>query len=159
MTSPDRPAPLRRATATGGFTLIETIVVLAILGFALVLVIGYRPPWSKRLDIDTAAAALAAELRLVRSEAIAANRAVGFELDLANHRYRPGAAAPRSFPPGLSIELLMVSGERQGETGGAIRFHPDGSSTGGRIVLADWTRRVAVGVDWLTGRVRIADVR
>ena len=43
-------------------------------------------------------------------------------------------------------------------TTGDIRFNPDGSSSGGRITLADGSRRVAVGVDWLTGRVTVADV-
>jgi prepilin-type N-terminal cleavage/methylation domain-containing protein len=34
-----------------GFTLIEVIVTLAILGFALVLVAGYKPPWSSGLGL------------------------------------------------------------------------------------------------------------
>ena len=62
-------------------------------------------------------------------------------------------------PPKLSIALLTVNGEKSGATTGDIRFNPDGSSTGGRITLADGSRRVAVGVDWLTGRVSVADVR
>jgi len=71
---------------------------------------------------------------------------------------RVGAAAPRPLPVALSIELLTVAGERLDAGVGDIRFNPDGSSTGGRIVLADPPRRVAVGVDWLTGRISIADV-
>jgi general secretion pathway protein H len=142
-----------------GFTLLEVVVVLAILGFALVLILGYRPPWSRGFDVDTTAAELASELRLVRSEAIATNRTVAFKLDLKGHRYRVGLAASRALPVALSIKLLTVAGE-QGEVGAAgIRFNPDGSSTGGRIVLADGTRRVAVGVDWLTGKVSVVDVR
>jgi general secretion pathway protein H len=159
MTSRSRAdAPCREAKASG-FTLIEMIVVLVILGFALVLVVGYRPPWSRGFDIEATAADLAAQLRLVRSEAIAGNRPVALELDLAGHRYRPGAAAARPLPERLSVELLTIAGERRGTDAGDIRFNPDGSSTGGRIVLADGSRRVAIGVDWLTGRVRIADVR
>lgn len=149
----------RRQAGNAGFTLLEIIVVLAILGLALVLVVGHRPPWSKGFDIDTTAAELAAQLRLVRSEAIVANRAVALELDLPGRRYRSGTAVARALPAGLAIELLTIAGERRGVVAGGIRFHPDGSSTGGRIVLADGTRRVAVGVDWLTGRVSVADVR
>src|SRR5688572_17318044 len=59
-----------------GFTLIEVVVVMAVLGFALVLLVGYRPPWSKGFDIDSTASELAGRLRLVRSEAIAGNRPV-----------------------------------------------------------------------------------
>ncbi len=63
------------------------------------------------------------------------------------------------MPANLSIELLTISGEGRGASVGDIRFNPDGSSTGGRIAIADGKRRVAVGVDWLTGRVSVADVR
>lgn len=142
-----------------GFTLLEIVVVLAIMGFTLALIVGYRPPWSRGFDIETTAAELASQLRLGRSEAIVQNRAIALELDLKGHRYRVGTAAPQPLPANFSIELLTVAGERQGASVGDIRFNPDGSSTGGRIVLADGSRRVAVGVDWLTGRVSVADVR
>lgn len=142
-----------------GFTLIEVIVTLAILGFALVLVAGYRPPWSSGLGLKGTAAQLASGLRLARSEAIASNRPVAFDLDVASHRYRVGTGAVQRVPANLSIELLTIVGESRGATVGDIRFNPDGSSTGGRIALADGRRRMAVGVDWLTGRVSVADIR
>ena len=142
-----------------GFTLIEVIVTLAILGFALVLVAGYKPPWSSGLGLKGVASELSSGLRLARSEAIASNRQVRFDLDATGHVYRVGAGAERRLPANLSIELLTIIGENRGASVGDIRFNPDGSSTGGRIALADGKRRVAVGVDWLTGRVSVADVR
>jgi general secretion pathway protein H len=80
-------------------------------------------------------------------------------LDVAGHVYRVGNGTERRLPANLSLELLTIAGENRGNVIGDIRFHPDGSSTGGRISLADGERRVAVGVDWLTGRVSVADVR
>ena len=142
-----------------GFTLIEVIVTLAILGFALVLVAGYKPPWSSGLGVKGTASELASGLRLARSEAIAGNRPVAFDLDVTGHVYRVGARAERRLPANLSIELLTITGENRGTSVGDIRFNPDGSSTGGRITLADGKRRMAVGVDWLTGRVTFADVQ
>ena len=141
----------------GGFTLIELLAALAILGLALGLIAGYKPPWSRGIGIEATAAELAAGLRLARSEAIVTNRPVAFDLDLVGHRYRVGAAAPRRLPADLSIELLTISGEARNAREADIRFNPDGSSTGGRISLVDGQRRVAVGVDWLTGRVRVAN--
>jgi general secretion pathway protein H len=143
----------------GGFSLIELLVVLAVMGFVLVLIVGYRAPWSSGLSLEGTAAELASNLRLARSQAIADNRAVAFALDLAGHRYRVGGNPPRNLPPKLSVGLLTINGEQRSATFGDIRFNPDGSSTGGRIILADGGRRVAVGVDWLTGRVTVADVR
>jgi general secretion pathway protein H len=144
---------------TGGFTLIEMIAVLAILGFALVLVVGHRAPWSRGYEVDTAAGGLAAQLRLARSQAIAGNRITTLTLDLVGRRYRIGVSQSRPLPADLAIELLTVSGERRTASTGGIRFYPNGSSTGGRIVLADRSRRVAVGVDWLTGRVSVVHAR
>jgi general secretion pathway protein H len=149
----------RRPPPAAGFSLIELIVVLAILGLALVLIIGYRAPWSTALGLKGTAAELASGLRLARSQAIAGNRPVSLDLDLAAHRYRVGDGPPQALPPQLSIELLTIAGENSGRTRGDIRFNPDGSSTGGRISLAEGGRHIAVGVDWLTGRVTVADVR
>jgi general secretion pathway protein H len=153
-----RCSPGAGVKVSGGFTLLEMVVVLAVLGLALVLVIGYRPPWSGGYSLDATGAELAAQLRLARSEAIASNRPVALALDLSGHRYRAGAAAARTLPPAISLQLVTTAGERQTATTGDIRFNPDGSSTGGRIVLIEGKRRLAVGVDWLTGRVSIADV-
>jgi len=142
-----------------GFTLIEVIVTLTILGLALVIVAGYKAPWSSGLGLKGTASELASGLRLARSEAIASNRPVAFDLDVNDHLYRVGTGATRRLPANLSIELLTINGESRGASVGDIRFNPDGSSTGGRIALADGTRHMAVGVDWLTGRVSVANIR
>jgi general secretion pathway protein H len=142
-----------------GFTLIEVIVTLALLGFALALVVRYKPPWSSGLGLEATAAELASGLRLARSEAIASNQSVAFDLDVKGHRYRVGVGTERRLPANLSIELMTIAGEQLVPGSGDIRFHPDGSSTGGRITLAAGQRRMAVGVDWLTGRISVADVR
>jgi general secretion pathway protein H len=159
MTSRNKLRRQPPAGAVAGFTLIELIVTLAVLGLALMLIAGYRAPWSTAFGLRGTAAELASGLRLARSQAIAGNRPVAFDLDLAGHRYRVGDGPPQGLPTKLSIALLTVAGENRGRSEGDIRFNPDGSSTGGRISLADGRRRVAVGVDWLTGRVTVADVR
>lgn len=162
MTSPCKKEP-GPAAATGcgagalGFTLIEIFVVLAILGLALALVVGYGSPAGRGLDLRGSAGALAAGLRLARSEAILHNRAVTFDLDLAGRRYRSGSGKVHQLPPSLAIELLTISGERRNADTGSIRFNPDGSSSGGRISLANRGGKIIVGVEWLTGRVSIAD--
>src|SRR5436853_7044658 len=96
-----------------GFTLIEVIVVLAVLAFAMALIVGYKPPWSSGLGLRGTAAELASSLRLARSEAILQNRPILFELDLSGRRFRVGNGNVRQLPRQLSIELLTVSGERR----------------------------------------------
>src|SRR5260370_7016281 len=95
-----------------GFTLIEILVVLSILGFALVLVIGYGPPVSRGLDLRGSAAALASGLRLARSEAIVRNQPVTFDLDLAGHRFRSGSGKALALPPPPAIAPLTLASHR-----------------------------------------------
>jgi general secretion pathway protein H len=154
-----RGADARESSSASGFTLIEMFVVLAILGFALALVIGYRSPGGRGLDLRGSAANLAAGLRMARSEAILRNRTVTFDLDLAGHRFREGSGPVHQLPASFAIELLTIGDERRNGNSGAIRFNPDGSSTGGRISIDDGGHTMMVGVDWLTGRVSIADAR
>jgi general secretion pathway protein H len=142
-----------------GFTLIELIVVVAILGLALALIVGYKPPWSSGLGTRAAAGQLASALRLARSEAIARDSPVSVTIDVGAHRYRVGQEPDRRLPPALTMELLTVAGERRTAVESAIRFNADGSSTGGRVTIGDAVRKFVVGVDWLTGRVSVADVR
>jgi len=106
---------------------------------------------------DGAAVQLAADLRLARSQAIASNQPVVVSVDLPGHQYRIGTGGLRRLPPELRVELLTIANERESERVADIRFNPDGSTTGGRIVLANNQRQIRIGIDWLTGRVSIAN--
>jgi len=142
----------------GGFTLLEIVVTLTILSLAMVLVVGYKPPWSRGLGLRGTAAEIVSGMRAARSEAIVRNRPVIFEIDLNAHRFQIGSGPVRQLPMDLTVTLVTVAGEQRGPRLGGIRFNPDGSSTGGRLSLADGRHTIALGVDWLTGRVTVTDV-
>jgi len=93
---------------------------------------------------------VAGTLRLARAHAIAAGRPVLVRLDGARHALVVDGAT-EALPAGLVLALDAP--------GGAIRFAPDGSASGGSIRLAASAEARLVGVDWLTGRVAIADPR
>ncbi|MEE9250388.1 MAG: GspH/FimT family pseudopilin [Alphaproteobacteria bacterium] len=141
-----------------GFTLIELLVVMAILALVLVVV---PPMFSGSLSTATlrgAARDVAAGLRRARSEAITLNQEIGFRLDLEAHSYTIGdGQTSLSLPSDVELALFTAASERLDETTGAIRFFPDGSSTGGGITLVDEDRKFEVIVDWLTGKVTIVD--
>jgi len=148
----------RRRQRQEGFTLLEIVVTLTILGLAMVLVVGYKPPWSRGLGLRGTAAEIVSGLRAARSEAIVRNRPVSFEIDLNSHRFQIGSGPVRQLPMDLTMTLVTVASERRGSQLGGIRFNPDGSSTGGRLLLADGRHTIALGIDWLTGRVIVSDV-
>lgn len=55
--------------------------------------------------------------------------------------------------------LETASTERKSETEGAFRFEPDGSSSGGHIDVVFGQKHVRIGVDWLSGRVSVANAK
>lgn len=124
-----------------GFSMLEMIVVLAILGLALSLVLMRGPMRSPRLDAQAAARDLAGTLRVARGRAIAENRPV--TVAFADNLYRIDGSSVRRVPYDV-----MLTGN------GAIRFAPDGSSSGGVVMVQAAASRIAVLVDWLTGRVQ-----
>ena len=156
---PQPPAVIASCDGQAGFTLLEMIVVIAILGLALTLIVGYRPPWSGALGVRGVASELASAFRLARSEAISQDSSVSVVIDVASHRYRIGEGPVRALPASFKVELLSLSSERHATNVGEIRFNPDGSSTGGRVTIGDGSHTLAVGVDWLNSRVSIGDER
>jgi|SRR5215472_5750687 len=138
-----------------GFTLLELIVVLAILGLLAAFIAMRGPPISHALALRSVASEIVAGLRATRQYAITANRPAEYTVDLA-HRTAHGADGPTvQLPLGTDVIILTAAGEVRGAEVADIRFEPNGSSTGGRIVLVDGQRRTGIGISWLTGRVSV----
>ncbi len=134
-----------------GFTLIEMLVVLTIVGLIGGLVLARGPAHSAALDMRAATTTVSGALRLARTRAIATNRPVIVQFDPAHATLRVGADPVRGLPAGIGFSVIAAE-----DQGAAIRFLPDGSSTGGRVELVGQGRAAQVGVDWLTGRVSLA---
>ena len=137
-----------------GFTLVELMVVIAVIA----LVTGLATPLLYRvlpgLQIEAAAKDLSATLRRARSAAIGGNRAALVEFDVAAASYqRLPDGDVEDLPEGVGIALIAARSEQLDEDRGRIRFYPDGSSTGGRITLFNDARELKMRVDWFNGRV------
>jgi general secretion pathway protein H len=139
-----------------GFTLLELLVVIAVIGLVLALMPGFLFRDQPAIDVENAARAVADGLRQTRSRAMLENRPQTFALDVEARRFRPGDGQPlRQLDRGIALSLLTARSEVAGEAIGRIRFFPDGSATGGRVRLALEDHEAEVGVDWLTGDVAI----
>ena len=136
-----------------GFTLLEIVIVLsiAVVAYLLVANIIFRGP--SAYELKTSARTLAAALRQAQSTAMATRRDTTLTLDLDAREYAvSGESQPHKLPEGLDLKLFTAQSEVENERRGAIRFYPDGSSTGGRITVGVEDRKYLVDVDWLTGR-------
>jgi general secretion pathway protein H len=139
-----------------GFTLLELMVVLAIIAVILAFVPGFMLRSQPGLDVEIAARAIADALRQARSHAVVQNRDQLFALDVEERLFRVGGQhAPVQIDKSIEVTFQTARSEAISETIGQIRFFPDGSATGGRIGLTLDDRHVDVVVDWLTGLVSV----
>jgi general secretion pathway protein H len=137
-----------------GFTLLEMLVVVAILGATAAILVAHGPARSPGLEAREAASQLAQTMRLGRSRAIAADRPVPMVLDLATHRLTLDGALRPAPAASVALAAVMADGRVPPRVAEFV-FAPDGSATGGRILVGVGRRRTAIVVDWLTGRVGI----
>jgi general secretion pathway protein H len=122
-----------------GFTLIEMIIVIVIMALTASLVLVRQPWHSAGLDTETTIRALTSSLRLARARAIAEDREVAVVTRTSS--FAIDGAQPRVLPSGQALSPAQVI------------FTPDGGSSGATILLAAGARRIAISVNWLTGRV------
>lgn len=139
-----------------GFTLIEVVVVLALAGIIYSLLLAIPTRGASVADLKASARVLASGLRQAQSTAMATKRDAVLSLDVEAREFAmPGDTSARKLPDGIDLKLYTAQSEVSSDRKGAIRFYPDGSSTGGRITLSTGERKYLVNVDWLTGRVSI----
>lgn len=145
------------ASRSAGFTLVELMVVLGLLALVYALV---APSVNNAMGIGQARVAsreLLAALREARALAIAESREVRFVVDGVSASYGVGQArAP--IPFGFELASDVPASRRLTQRIAAIDFFPDGSSTGGAVVLAQrGGQRTTISVDWLTGHVGVVE--
>lgn len=140
-------------TACAGFSLLEMLVVLVIVGLAVAIAASHGPARSPGLEARGVVAAVSEALRGARGRAIAGNRPVLVAVNGERRRIAVEGGPIIEMPAGLDLEAAV--GADKGETKQlvGVRFAPDGSSTGATILLVDGDRRIPIVVDWLTGRV------
>jgi general secretion pathway protein H len=149
-----------RTGATAGFTLLDLIVVLTIVALALALV-------APNMLTVTDAQALKADTRLTvgglnyaRARSISLNTPVVLVIDPLSHRVTTddgGRLGTLSEATNVGYLVDQQVSQQGGQV--TIGFFPDGSSSGGDIVLYRGGTQYRVNVNWLTGAVTTSEGR
>jgi len=137
-----------------GFTLFEVLIALALVAAVYLLVVPALGPWLIGVSPGEEARRLASVLREAQASAVATSGETAVVIDRDGRAWASGDRG-RQLARGTSFSAVeLPAGARLADGRAAIRFFPDGSSTGGRVEVAAAGRRSTVVVDWLTGRVR-----
>ena len=141
-----------------GLTLLELLIVLVLIGLMTGVAIPIFGGGVSTTELKSAAREMAAGLRTARAQAVAERAESVLEIDVAAHSFRvPPSARVHAISPQIELKLFTAQRDIVSDRIGAIRFYPDGGSTGGRVTLAAGERKYDVDVDWLTGRIDILE--
>lgn len=156
-----RPACLAGSSdhrRAAGLSLLELLITLALMALVVAIAVPMLGSGVSTTQLRAAARELAAGLRLARSEAVAGRADTLLSIDLARRSFRVAShREDHALPSGVELKLFTAQRDLVSATAGAIRFFPDGGSTGGRVTVASGERKFDIDVDWLTGRVSISD--
>jgi general secretion pathway protein H len=147
--------------SSSGFTLIELIVVLIIIGIATGLAGIYIGSSSDNLAIRTFTKDISAVLRYARNHSVAEKRVYHFAVDTEGGSYslysdsvkedgEPAASIERNIPDGLEVIVDNTDEEIY-----QIDFLPLGNSSGGLIEVRNEKAVYIISVGRVTGRVDV----
>ena len=144
MSATGRPGRPPKAAGEAGFTLIETLVVIAITAMVGAVTFPNVERSLQSLALRQTAAVVQANLRVARGEALRGDTMVAFDVDADSGGYAWTNGPVQRTPRGVAVTIASRR---------AITFFPDGSSSGGQVALDGAGRQITVTVDPQTGAV------
>lgn len=147
---------LRPSRTPCGFTLLEILVVVAVLGIMLTLLV---PPRSRPVSVTQSAAELAGALRQTRTHALRSGNTAELVLDLARRTYHIDHQPQRFLPDALEITIETASVAVPVRDRAVFRFAADGSTDGGlirlRLSAGHAPAQATLHIGWFDGQVTI----
>lgn len=144
------------ACSEAGFSLLEMLVVLAILGIMMALVL---PQFlrSNTTSPRNVALQIVEKANLARLAAIKSGAETRLLIDASRRSIGASVGGETILvPPSIGLEATVGKSSGTTITKGNIRFLPDGSSSGGEVRLSgEQASPIKVRINWLTGSATI----
>lgn len=141
-------------TRESGFTLLEVLIALAIMGLVLVVSVPLVSGPRAGFEVKAAGTAFARAAREARVLAIRLNRPVAVRLDVVARQLSIDQGEPITLGSAdLEITFTTARSLTLNEETGSVIFFADGSSSGGMITLARNGISRTYVISWITGQV------
>ncbi len=153
-----------RPFASGGFTLLEMVLVVMLIALMFTLVPRMMGSGVSGTELKSNVRALAAAMKLARDSAINTKREAFVTVNVETREFTTTFEdKTHKLNDQLTLKLFTSQADQITEQISSFRFYPDGSSNGGRVSVAAGeagnAREFAIDVDWLTGRVSVSDLQ
>jgi general secretion pathway protein H len=145
-----------RAGSEDGFTMLEMVCVLAIIGLLAAVLLPSIPRQTSRSRLEAYAIEAATVLKADRNAAIRGRLEVVTLVDAGSRSVRSGASGETvRFPEDVKFEALLPENCNHRPVFASISFFASGMSCGGVIALTHLDVGYEIRVNWLTGRIEV----
>jgi general secretion pathway protein H len=139
-----------------GFTLIEMVCVMAIIGLLAAVLLPSIPRQTSRSRLEGYAIEAAAVLKADRNAAIRYRQEVTTRVDAGLRLVRSGATGEAvHLPEDVRFDALLPETCNQRTVFGVISFFASGMSCGGVIAFTRLDAGYEIRVNWLTGSIEV----
>lgn len=138
---------VRRTAMMSGFTLIETLVVLAIVAMIYGL---FAPTFARRVALasfDSTVQTMANDLKTLRTASILSGQPIRLDVMADGRAYSAGNQI-RHLKNGVQLRIIFPRN-------GPITYHPNGSTDEFSISISRGLHRVRLSSNWFTGTLQI----
>jgi len=147
----------RQSKIRNGFTLVELLVVLTLMGLVSALVLPAMERVLARRELRQSVLGLAAVARNLRGRALSESAVLRLVVDPSENSYEVSSGNKVAFPEQIKI-TGVDGGEPLGDGASQFIFFPNGSILGGEIdISGDGLSAYRIRLESLTGRVVVLE--
>ena len=142
--------------AQDGFTLIEMVCVMAIIGLLAAVMMPSFPRQTSRSRLESYAMETASVLKADRNAAIRHGVEVTTQVDAGSRSIRSGATSTAiRVPDDVRFDTLLPENCNNRPVFASVSFFASGMSCGGVITLSRLDSGFEIRVNWLTGKIEV----